>query len=88
MKTMTRAYLFFRLVEHRLQMMHQFKTHSIPESTDEIRLLAKRVSLGPLGAFTYDSFISTLATHLNKIRHLGESFFAGEGMPDKDRVSP
>ena len=82
METMTRAYVFFRLVEHRLQMMHQFKTHSIPESSEEIELLARRVSQGPLGRFTLDSFLSTLATHLNKIRLLSDSFFAGEGMPE------
>jgi glutamate-ammonia-ligase adenylyltransferase len=79
---MTRAYIFFRLVEHRLQMMHQLKMHSLPESRDEIELLARRVSQGPLGRFTYDSFLSTLALHLNKIRGLGESFFAGRGMPE------
>ena len=82
METMTRAYLFFRLVEHRLQMMHQIQTHSIPDSPGEIELLARRVSKGPLGRFSYESFVSTLAAHLNKIRALGESFFAGQGMPE------
>jgi glutamate-ammonia-ligase adenylyltransferase len=79
---MTRAYLFFRLVEHRLQMMHQIQTHSIPESRAEIELLARRVSKGPLGRFDYDSFVSALAAHLHKIRSLSEGFFAGEGMED------
>jgi glutamate-ammonia-ligase adenylyltransferase len=82
METMTRAYLFFRLVEHRLQMMQQIQTHSIPDSQAEIELLARRVSKGPLGRFNYESFVSTLAAHLHKIRSLGEGFFAGEGMPD------
>jgi glutamate-ammonia-ligase adenylyltransferase len=82
METMKRAYVFFRLIEHRLQMMHQFKTHSVPESPEEIELLARRASMGPLGRFRYDSFVSALASHLTKVRHLAESFFAGEGMPD------
>jgi glutamate-ammonia-ligase adenylyltransferase len=82
METMTRAYLFFRLVEHRLQMMHQLRTHSIPESRAEVELLARRVSNGPLGRYTYDSFLSALALHLNQIRLLSESFFAGHGMPE------
>jgi glutamate-ammonia-ligase adenylyltransferase len=81
-EAMTRAYVFFRLVEHRLQMMHQLKMHSLPESPGEIEILARRVSQGPLGRFTHDSFLSTLALHLNKIRELGESFFSGRGMPD------
>ncbi|UCH84993.1 MAG: hypothetical protein JSW50_04690 [Candidatus Latescibacterota bacterium] len=81
-RTLTDAYNFFRLVEHRLQMMHQIKTHSIPESEQDIELLAKRVSMGPLGSFTYELFVSTLAAHLSRIRVLSDDFFAGKGMPD------
>ena len=73
---------FFRLVEHRLQMMHQIQTHSIPESSDDVRLLADRVSHGPLGSYTHETFVSTLAAHLNKVRVLGDSFFSGEETPD------
>ena len=49
------AYRFFRLVEHRLQMMHQLQTHTLPDSDEEIALLARRVSNGPLGSFTPDT---------------------------------
>jgi glutamate-ammonia-ligase adenylyltransferase len=79
---LTKAYSFFRLIEHRLQMMHQLKTHSIPQSTEEIDLLARRVSHGPLGKFTTESFLSSLASHLNKIRLLSDSFFDGEELPE------
>jgi glutamate-ammonia-ligase adenylyltransferase len=81
-KTLLDAYRFFRLVEHRLQMMHQIKTHSIPESRGEIDLLAKRVSLGPLNRFSGERFLSTLATHITKIRLLSDSFFAQEDISD------
>jgi [glutamine synthetase] adenylyltransferase / [glutamine synthetase]-adenylyl-L-tyrosine phosphorylase len=72
------AYRFFRLVEHRLQMMHQLQTHTLPDSDAEIALLARRVSQGPLGAFTSESFVETLSKHLNHVRTLADSFFAGE----------
>ncbi len=81
-KTLLDAYRFFRLVEHRLQMMHQIKTHSIPESNEEIGLLAKRASLGPLGRFTTDRFLSTLTKHITKIRLLSDSFFGQEDIPE------
>jgi len=81
-KTLLDAYRFFRLVEHRLQMMHQIKTHSIPESNEEIGLLAKRASLGPLGRFGTNRFLSTLTKHITKIRLLSDSFFAQEDIPD------
>jgi glutamate-ammonia-ligase adenylyltransferase len=72
------AYRFFRQVEHRLQMMHQIKTHSVPESPDEIALLARRVGKGPLGAFTTESFLETLSRHLSNVRTFSESFYSGE----------
>jgi glutamate-ammonia-ligase adenylyltransferase len=72
------AYRFFRLVEHRLQMMHQIKTHTVPESPNEIALLARRVSKGPLGSYTTDDFLDALSKHLNNVRTFSDSFFAGE----------
>jgi len=77
---LTAAYRFFRLVEHRLQMMHQLQTHTLPDSEAEIELLARRASQGPLGSFTSDSFIETLSRHLNHVRTLADSFFEGESV--------
>ncbi|MCK5619433.1 MAG: hypothetical protein KAJ17_08530 [Candidatus Krumholzibacteria bacterium] len=75
---LTSAYRFFRLVEHRLQMMHQIKTHTVPQSPEEIALLARRVSKGPLGKYATDSFLETLSKHLANVRTFSDSFFAGE----------
>jgi len=72
------AYRFLRLVEHRLQMMHQLKTHTVPESRGDIELLARRSSKGPLGEYTTESFLDTLSRHLNNVRTFAESFFRGE----------
>jgi glutamate-ammonia-ligase adenylyltransferase len=74
------AYRFFRLVEHRLQMMHQLQTHTLPDSEEAIALLARRVSHGPLGSFTLESFVAALSKHLNHVRTLADSFFAGEAV--------
>ncbi|NIM19273.1 MAG: hypothetical protein GTO51_02730 [Candidatus Latescibacteria bacterium] len=80
-KTLADAYRFLRLVEHRLQMMHQIKTHTVPESPQEVALLAARVSNGPLGSYAYAEFIDALTKHLKNVRILSESFFA-EGSQD------
>ncbi|HXV13705.1 MAG TPA: hypothetical protein VEC56_05825, partial [Candidatus Krumholzibacteria bacterium] len=74
------AYRFFRLVEHRLQMMHQFQTHTLPDSDAEVVLLARRVSTGPLGSYTTESFVEVLSKHLNNVRTFADSFFAGESV--------
>jgi glutamate-ammonia-ligase adenylyltransferase len=72
------AYRFFRLVEHRLQMMHQLKTHTVPQSPEEIGVLARRVSKGPLGSFSDESFLDALSKHLTNVRTFSDSFFSGE----------
>jgi [glutamine synthetase] adenylyltransferase / [glutamine synthetase]-adenylyl-L-tyrosine phosphorylase len=74
------AYRFFRLVEHRLQMMHQLQTHTLPDSDAEVALLARRVSAGPLGSYTTESFVDALSKHLNNVRAFADSFFAGEAV--------
>lgn len=86
LETMMAAYRFLRLVEHRLQMMHQIKTHSIPSAAEETRLLSRRVSRGPMGTFGYEDFLSTLTTHINNVRVLSDSFFAGEAIPESSML--
>jgi len=76
--TMLGAYRFFRLVEHRLQMMHQLQTHSLPDSAEDIAVLSRRVSRGPLGAFDPEEFTAALSNHLNKVRLIADRFFDGE----------
>ncbi len=75
-KSLADAYRYLRLVEHRLQMMHQIKTHTVPEFRDEVVLIAARVSKGPLGNYSYNDFIQTLTRHLKNVRILSESFFS------------
>ncbi|OHC75002.1 MAG: glutamine-synthetase adenylyltransferase [Rhodospirillales bacterium RIFCSPLOWO2_12_FULL_58_28] len=59
---MIRAYRFLRTVEHRLQMINDEQTHSLPEDDEAIRELA--VFLGYGGT---DDFASELLTHLGNV---------------------
>ena len=76
--TLSNAYQFLRVVEHRLQMMHQIKTHNVPESAQEIARLGRRVANGPLTDYEPGQFLETLSKHLTKVRTFSESFFEGE----------
>ncbi len=40
---MTRAYVFLRDVEHKLQMVHDLQTHALPEGPDELTRCAIRL---------------------------------------------
>jgi len=70
------AYRFFRLVEHRMQMMHQIKTHTVPADEAGVALLARRCAAGPLGSYTRTTFLQTLANHLGNVRAIAEGFFS------------
>jgi glutamate-ammonia-ligase adenylyltransferase len=48
---LTRAYIFFRRVEHRLQMREDRQTHTIPESKAEQAKLAEGLGFASLAAF-------------------------------------
>jgi glutamate-ammonia-ligase adenylyltransferase len=56
--TLTGAYILFRNVEHRLQIMHDVQTHRIPTSTREMTKLARRLSM-PDGKYLADKIRTT-----------------------------
>jgi glutamate-ammonia-ligase adenylyltransferase len=68
-----KAYRFFRLVEHRLQLLYGMQTHSLPETPEEAELLARR-----LGFRTAASFTAELAKHRQRVRRIFTSVFVTE----------
>lgn len=64
------AYIFLRMVEHRLQMIADEQTHTLPESAEEVERLARF-----MGFPQRDGFAEELLTHLNRVqRHYAELF--------------
>jgi len=51
-RTLSEAYVHLRTVEHRLQILHEFQTHTLPDDTLELGRLALRVGIDapPRGA--------------------------------------
>jgi len=43
---LSEAYVHLRTVEHRLQILHEFQTHTLPDDPDELGRLARRVGVG------------------------------------------
>jgi len=69
------SYVFLRRVEHRLQMIEDHQTHSLPESDEALRHVA--VFLGYDGT---EAFAAALTMHLSRVeKHYGELF---EEAPD------
>ncbi len=69
-ETLSKAYLFLRSVEHRLQLLHGLQTHSLPESSDEKLQLSRR-----LGFETTREFETTLERHRKAVSAIFKSFF-------------
>ncbi len=69
-KHLNEAYIFFRNVEHRLQIMHAVQTHSLPSEADEIEKLAKR-----LGLPSADVFNNQLEEHRREVRNIFSKIF-------------
>ncbi len=71
---LTAAYLFLRRVEHRLQMVADEQTHTLPEEVDAVERFA-----GLLGYDSRAAFAKDLLGHLNVVQaHYGKLF---EGDP-------
>lgn len=66
------AYLFFRKVEHRLQMMADEQTHTLPEDTEGVARLARF-----LGLASRDAFAAELLPRLNRVQGHYSRLFEG-----------
>ena len=63
------AYCFFRILEHRLQMLAYAQTHSLPEAARERKKIALRM------AIPSDQFEKLLAGHLLNVRRIFKTVF-------------
>ena len=75
LRELAEAYRFLRHVEHRLQMVNDEQTHTLPDSPEKLAALA-RFS----GFADFDSFSAELTRHMRNVeRHYAELF---EDLPD------
>ncbi len=79
------AYRFLRTVEHRIQVVQERQTHSLPADAEEQRLLARRC--GYLGAGGPAIFRETLEMHRSRVSAIyGDLFLSRD--KQKEEVSP
>ncbi|WP_111431739.1 bifunctional [glutamine synthetase] adenylyltransferase/[glutamine synthetase]-adenylyl-L-tyrosine phosphorylase [Rhodobacteraceae bacterium DSL-40] len=76
-ETLTRAYVDFRTIEHRLQMLDDAQTHRMPTTREGLERLACFA-----GAPDCESFQSELLGTLETVHALTEPFFAPEAPPE------
>ncbi|MFQ5455785.1 MAG: hypothetical protein ACE5EA_06220 [Nitrospirota bacterium] len=67
------AYRFMRKVEHRIQIVHDQQTHTIPKDTGELQKLIKR--LGYKGKKANEEFVKEYRSYTEKVRIIYNSIF-------------
>jgi glutamate-ammonia-ligase adenylyltransferase len=75
------AYLFLRTVEHRLQMVADEQTHTLPSSTSELDRFA-----GFLGLAGRDEFAEKLLKHLREVQHHYARLFENAPAAEAERL--
>lgn len=67
------AYVFLRMLEHRLQMEHGLQTHSVPEERERRSLVARRMNFS--GEHSLDEFEKALELHTAHVRQVFARIF-------------
>jgi glutamate-ammonia-ligase adenylyltransferase len=77
------AYRFLRNVEHRLQMVHELQTHSLPADPEELRVCALRLDYRDAPAATAtQQLIDEYRLHAGRVHQVFQSLF------ERPRTSP
>ena len=74
-ETLERSYRLFRTVEHRVQMLRNVRTHTLPAVETDLTKTGERVSRSALEGLTPNNFTSELGRSLTEVQHLFDSFF-------------
>jgi [glutamine synthetase] adenylyltransferase / [glutamine synthetase]-adenylyl-L-tyrosine phosphorylase len=75
-EALTAAYLFLRDVEHKLQMVHDLQTHSLPDQAEELARCAIRMGYGLEDrARGVTRFLADYQTHTELVNRMFRAFF-------------
>jgi [glutamine synthetase] adenylyltransferase / [glutamine synthetase]-adenylyl-L-tyrosine phosphorylase len=74
------AYVFLRMLEHRLQMEHGLQTHSVPDDRERRALVARRMNFS--GEHSLDEFENALALHTTHVREVFARIFGRKDAED------
>jgi len=85
-ESLSQSYRFLRNVEHKIQILHQRQTHSLPESAGERLALARR--LGYLGEDAATQLWADLDYHREGVRHAFEKLFYEPSAEQRRAIDP
>ncbi len=75
------AYLFLRDVEHKLQIVHEFQTHTLPTDPEKLELCARRLGYRPIPgertSTATEQFMHDYRLHTFRVNRIFQSLFEG-----------
>jgi glutamate-ammonia-ligase adenylyltransferase len=74
-RNLSDSYRLFRTVEHRLQMLMNVRTHTLPTDEIDLTALGARVAHSSLSMTTEENFRTELGRSIGTVRELFSSFF-------------
>jgi glutamate-ammonia-ligase adenylyltransferase len=78
---LVKAYSFLRRVEHRLQLLHQIRTHTLPENGTELVKLAKRLGYHrQLTTTPVEDFLRDIREHTGTVRWIYDRLFSSRSV--------
>ncbi|RME38457.1 MAG: bifunctional [glutamate--ammonia ligase]-adenylyl-L-tyrosine phosphorylase/[glutamate--ammonia-ligase] adenylyltransferase [Deltaproteobacteria bacterium] len=77
------AYIFLRNTEHRIQMVQEGQTHSLPQKDEDLRTLARRC-----GFDATEAFLAELNRHREQVAELFQSLFHSAKEESKEAIDP
>jgi [glutamine synthetase] adenylyltransferase / [glutamine synthetase]-adenylyl-L-tyrosine phosphorylase len=86
---LARAYIFFRELEHRIQMAHGRQTHELPADVDELATLARKMGLrGHDSEMLATVLMQQYREHTTKVRKVYDKLFYGDFFDAGEDASP
>jgi glutamate-ammonia-ligase adenylyltransferase len=86
---LAKAYIFFRELEHRIQMAHGRQTHELPTDVDELAMLARKMGLrGHDSEVLATVLIQQYREHTTKVRKIYDKLFYGGFFDAGEDASP
>ena len=77
-RALRQAYFFLRRLEHKLQLVHDLQTHSLPTDPEELGRCARRMGYQGSLEEAADLLMRDLARHNREVRRIFESLFDEE----------
>jgi glutamate-ammonia-ligase adenylyltransferase len=86
---LTKAYIFFRELEHRIQMAHGRQTHDLPRDVEELATLARKMGLrGPAPEGLASVLMQQYREHTTRVRAVYDKLFYGDFLGADEDASP